>query len=385
MEEVTIAVIQHNDIVFSDIEQYVKPLLYRDLDKLTRQQLKNQLDTYIWSVMQPFVNFVTVPMCKVVDTACEKIIQSFNKEPQQLFYHTESSYSFSKGIIEFVYAQINQGGEVELLPKNTIGCLMSLKHSFIQNTCVVLFNSYDLTAPKFVKLSNISQKELIAVIRRRFFHSAIVVPVNFPNNDLIKVYYQKTEYLLGAVFLNNSDKTDVFHCDIIKHNLLVYHLKTPLESQFETDDLSHVINKFATRICGTKRIYGNVLIINEMDSNIPANLSLTDIKNIDMIAHGRLYDRSLKNNETTTEEIVEIDSSGQENTVNKVPFWGRYIAMKNRIENNLLKNNICIYCGNYGDVSKKLYYCTGCYRVKYCSIQCQKLDYVAYHKNDCSK
>ncbi len=56
----TVAVVQKNKCNFENIGDYAADLLYRKHDKLTIKNIKNNIENYIWSVIQPYLSFVSV-------------------------------------------------------------------------------------------------------------------------------------------------------------------------------------------------------------------------------------------------------------------------------------------------------------------------------------
>ena len=359
---VIIAVIKKNRCEFDKMEEYASPLLYRINADQDKKKLKNQLYDYIWSVIEPYIEFVTVDD-DFLTTICQNMIKCFpDKNPDQFFYHTESSYSFPKKFTELIYAQPSwkeyQSDQIENL--NNLGCLFSLKHNVIENTCIALVNNYDLSADKFTALGEINKKDIIKVVRRRFFYSAIVIK----DDHMVKYYYQSPKYLITSVFnVAESDNIQKVSFSHLKYNLVFY---------FQQDNKKYV-NKIATRINGSYRIYGDVIMIHEMEEDLFSDINLHEAKRLNVLSYGRLYDRKLKPEETHL--VPDINDPEKKIT----PYWSRYIVSNYRMKNWQNNKNKCINCDKE---IKNLIICQKCFRTRYCSGDCQK-EFDRYHCSEC--
>lgn len=365
-----VAVIEKNRCYFDKIEEFAAPLLYTDHTDDVRKKLKTELNDYIWSVMEPFITFIKIEDDDdFMSIVCENITKCFpDRNPGDLFYHTESSYSCPKRFIEFIYGQpIWENYETNKIENmNNLACLFSLKHHVVENNCVVIVNNYDLSSKHFADIDSVTKYDLIRIIRRRFFYSAIVIK----ENKMVKYYYQNPGYLINKVFgLNEEDSIQKLSFSHIKYNLLFY---------FQQDK-SKYINQIATRINGLHRVHGDILVLHEMEDNLFTNISRHEMKRLNVLSYGRLYDRQLKDNEIHTVPKIEVDKDGQVIETKVTPLWSRYIVSNHRMINWQKNKNKCINCDN--DM-KTIIVCDKCYRVKYCSEQCQK-EFASYHNDEC--
>ncbi len=109
---------------------------------------------------------------------CTSIAKPFTgKNLDEFYYHTESSYSFPKKHIEIIYGQplwkeYNKGTMENI---NALACLFSLKHTVMENTCVITANRYDSNDTKKQILDSVTQEDILRVVRRRFYFSAILI------------------------------------------------------------------------------------------------------------------------------------------------------------------------------------------------------------------
>jgi hypothetical protein len=367
---ITIAVVEKNKCNFDRIEEFVAPLLYVDHENLDRKKIKEKIDSYIWSVMEPYVKFIEINSDDLLYDCCNNLTQCFpgRKVDDEFFYHTEGSYSFPKKYIEFMYCQPLWKEYADSQPENMnhLACLLSLKHNVIENTCIVFANKYDLSAPRFTVIDSITKEDLIKIIRRRFYFSAILIG----DDKITKYYYQNPSYLISKVYgLNEKETIEKLSVNHFGYNLVFY----------LQHDKSKYINKIATRINGLYRLHGDVLLVHEMEENVYANISVREAKRLNVLSYGRLYDRQLKNEEIHQVPAYQVDEDGKETEKKITPLWSRYIIVEHRMMKWQNNKNKCIYCSSE---MKKPIVCDKCYRAKYCSIACQK-EFSHYHTDEC--
>ncbi|XWV26127.1 hypothetical protein QJ857_gp0953 [Tupanvirus soda lake] len=367
---ITIAVIEKNNCTFDKMEEHAACLLYAEHGEEERKKIKQNINNYIWSVIEPYVKFVDVDEKDFLGTICDHLTNCFpgRKIDEEFFYHTEGSYSFPKKYIEFIHCQPlwKDYKDSQIENMNNLACLMSLKHNVIENTCVVFSNKYDLSAPHFTALESITKEDILRIVRRRFYFSAILIK----DDQLVKYYYQNPSYLISKIYgLTEKENIQKLSQSILKYNLAFY---------FQHDK-SKYVNKIATRINGLYRLHGDVIMLHEMEENVFANLSIHEAKRLNVLSYGRLYDRELKKEEIHTIDTVEVDDKGKQVEKKVTPLWSRYIVVNHRMLQWQEKKNKCINC--YGEMKTPIV-CDKCYRVKYCSYVCQK-EFSSYHTDEC--
>ncbi|AUV58515.1 zinc finger domain-containing protein [Bandra megavirus] len=363
---VKIAVIKKNQINFTDMEKYALPLLYQYHDDNTRSTLKNKINDYISEVISPYIEFIEVDQ-DLLTNICNQLTKNFiNRQPDEFFYHTEASYASPKVYLEMMYCQpIWKDSVVDQSDINNLACLFSLKHNVINYNCVIIANKYtdnDIG----ITISDVSIQDILRVIRRRFFFTASLIK----DNDIIKYYYQNPAYLVSQIFGLDADaKIEKLSVGLLKYNLNFY----------SQQDKNKYINQIATRINGLYRLYGDVIVLHEFEENVYTNISIHEIKRLNVLSYGRLYDRQLKDHEIHDEMVQDVDPEGKEIEKKKTPNWSKYIIVNNRmLEWNKHKTE-CINCQN---IMKKVIICDKCYRVKFCSVNCQQ-EFSSYHSDEC--
>lgn len=364
----SVAIITKNNLLFDDMEQYVMPLICNNLTKETRTELKKSLNDYIWSVIGKFVTFMDVidedHFYEIIAAESQRNFPDHN--PSECVYFTGQSYSTPKRFYEILHWKPSwddyQNSIKDPRVINNFGCLMSLDHSVIENSCIMISNEYDLTASKYVKMGSTTKEDIIRIIRRRYFHTAILIE----NNRLTKYYYQNIRYLVNMLFGDGGPEIDHVSFTHLKYNLVYYFKK----------NATQYVNQIATRINGSYRFYGKVLVLHEMDDDIYANLGIKEIKRLNTLSYGSSKNRELDETEMFTIPEYGVREDGTEQT-EKVPFWSKYIVIENRMKHSR-KDNKCIQCSS----TDNLLTCDRCFKVKYCSDECREA-YAINHKGEC--
>lgn len=332
---IQIAVIQKNNVTFPDLGKYAHCLLYQFNDYSTRQAIKQNINHYLWSMVQSSVTFVETPSECLLECICEQLVKPFDKNPEtDFYYHCDKSYCFPQKCLELLHNQPLWADypKNQLANINNLGCLFSLEHRWIENTCVVIGNEYHLTAPKCVKLTNIYQADILKVLRRRFYFSAILIGLT----NCTKYYYQDPAILIQKLFnCQSTDSIQKLEITVWQYNLVFYFKKEAV-----------AINPMATRINGLYPLTGEVLVIHQLEESIFANLSMTEIKKIDMLAYH------------LTNAVHSNDSSN-------TPYWNKYLMLQAAVNNQTNKHNQCTYCHRIMEQLPQL--CNRCYRVKHCA------------------
>jgi len=365
--------VKKNQCHFDRLEELVPPLLYTDHDPEVRRQIKTQINDYIWNVIEPYVEFIEVDMdnsTNFLTECCRRMTECFpsKQTDRDFFYHTEGSYSFPKKYIEFMHCQPlwKEYQESQKENMNYLACLFSLQHHVIENDVIVFANSYQINGQKSVALESITKSDLIRMVRRRFFFSGILIR----EHDFVKYYYQNPQFLITKIYgLTLNDSIQKLSVDLLRYNLIFY---------FQHDKNLY-LNKIATRMNGLYQLHGDILLLHELEENIFANLSIHETRRLNVLSYGRLYDRQLKDDEIHTTTVTDVDENGQEHTRKVTPFWSRYHIINRRMIKWQSYKNKCINCG---ENMENPITCSKCFRVKYCSEQCQK-EFDHYHYEEC--
>lgn len=370
---VIIAEINKNRCEFDEIEKYLVPMLYKPYDDDENNSLKLALESYIWSVIEPYVSFNEIEtghqMEDIFQSVCEKLVIDFTDRPiTDFLYDVSASYSFTKKSLEIIHCipQWNSYVQSDLENLNNIGCLACLDQRVIENKCIVISNKYNVVCTNTMYIDSTNKNDLIRIIKRRYYFSAILIK----DNTIVKYYYQEPKYLIQEIFgLVESDTIEKLTVTLLGYNLTFYFKKN-----------GSYINEIGTRINGLYRLRGDVLVIHEVDTDIYAGLTRREIKRLNVLSYGRLYDREMKPDELHPNEIDTVDSDGKQQKKRVIPLWNRYLISDKRMIRWQKQHKTCISCGKSNLV--KSIKCTKCFRAIYCSDQCKK-EFSDYHTDEC--
>lgn len=358
MTTVTVAVLTQTSELFENMAEYAAPLLYQILETNERRRLKIALNDYLWKTIEPHVSFHEVPLEQeaFLTSISQYLTTPFPEhEMSEFHYNIQASFTSPKTILEIAYAEPiwQQKDNPETLPNtNALGCLFTLDHAIIRNTCIIIANGYDINQPKGAFMKSITREDILRVIRGRYFHSAVIVG----HDSMTKMYYQKSEHIVEAVFgrdvLSEVKRLDV---GLFKYCLVFHYLPEP-------NGNTKYVNEICTRIAATKRFYGQVLVLNELHKDVNINLSTHELRRLNVLAYGSLADRDLR--------FEEIDSD---------KCSTKYSIVEARMKCWNYAQQQCFCCGEIIISPVK---CTKCYRLKFCSEKCRE-NTVSEHQSEC--
>jgi hypothetical protein len=135
-------------------------------------------------------------------------------------------------------------------------------------------------------------------------------------------------------------------------------------------------NEIATRLNGVKNIRGECIVIHELDENIYNNLSIHELRRLNVLAYGLDKDRLIDstelidtntnaNTETDPEIKNEIEKIQKRNTL----IWNKYVIVELRMKKWGHYKDLCQTCNNYLDMNN-IYKCCKCWRTRCCSSKC---------------
>ena len=302
---ITFAVIKPGQISL-DMGKPVMPLLYtadlsskRDVDRLILDQCKHQIE------------FVQVPKAQLMDAVCEELAVGRSQLPENLFYHTYQSLSTSNRHLEILTAE-SLGESPTVNDVNALGCLFSLDHRVMYHRLIVLANQYRSSAARNVDLTDLVSADIARVIRRRYYHSGLLVA----DGQVQKYHYQNPEYL--AKMLLSSYTSSVIE-------LFGYRLRV-----FTTGGC--IVNESVTRVMG-QRVNGPALVIFEAETEtdqvmgVYGHLSRSDWRVLDAISYG-----------PSIQQIVEGDN-----------LWNRYLLTRFMYRHRRKTGAVCQVCYRYLD------------------------------------
>lgn len=319
--------------------EFDRKIYYRNIDKL-----RNDLEK--------FVEVETTEISEMMDSIVGSIgltPETYGHSPvihdtatniYQLCHATESNDTFNK---------VNNDK-----PKNNISSYLT--GETITGATALISSSID-PINYLCKADTIKLDDLADILYKKFIHRGIFITAN----DLEEVI--EFEYFDHPIELYNVQSEDEFNnykilsCDFLGFNLSMV---------IQINPTNDVVNKRATRIYGTNKINGDVLLISK-SAHEYYDLTLDLYKKINCLSYGPLKSRLLSETEKETDIMVDI-----KNGMNKYVILNeKYSGYKKVCNNN-----------NCEKKDLKVLACDECHRMRYDSIKCLREDWMN-HKSEC--
>jgi hypothetical protein len=227
--------------------------------------------------------------------------------------------------------------------------------------------------------------------REIIYGDAVILKSNITNNgtcvpsvvdidEIVDILYRKLTPICSMLktdgsihevkFINNpfSDtlKRDISEFNsvevpILDHNLILF---------YEKDSSTKLLNKKASKLIGTAKVYGDVVIVLMEAENSYGTIDKQLLENLLTLSSGDISNRDVTDSERHKDEVID----GLPVVSNRHRIMQKRLSeYKKRCANSS--------CSSDGDTSSNV--CTGCYRVSYCSKECQAADWNT-HKNGCN-
>ncbi|ARF09779.1 hypothetical protein Indivirus_3_28 [Indivirus ILV1] len=201
---------------------------------------------------------------------------------------------------------------------------------------------------------SVNMDELTDIVYSKFVHKGIFIPMD-EKKEIVEY-----EYFNHPLEYFETTENNYFKYKLIETTFIGFHLGFFYEVNSDT------INKRATRMIGTQKIFGNVVLLNKLPHEFQ-DIDKSLFKKLSDLSYGVLDQREL-----TTSENRENEK------VNNLPVvMNRYCILNNRYSNY---KNICDGCKK--ELSSTKLKCMGCFRTRYHDQECQK-NHWNQHSNDC--
>jgi len=322
MDTYNIILIKPNDIIFD----------YREL--------VNSTPDYFKQFIENFIEIIPVTIDNIMETIINKIGMT-----SDIFGHTSKCLDTNDHIYQLCHlhetdaknindtAQINRLASYMVLGKEALfGPVVLIKSVFIEDRTCIPSN-----------INNID--EFCTLLHERLIHTCI--QLNSDGTHEIKKFIESP-----SEFVSEYDATNY---KFIEVNYLNFNFV--LFIQMEPD--SKNINKKATRLAGEHKILGTAILICKTTENDFLNITLDLYKKIDKTSWGSLKSRDLL--------AHEKDDNKKINNLDVI--INNFNILENRYNQiNTVPQNNCI--------------CTGCFRMRYPTVEDQKNDWDT-HKKEC--
>lgn len=238
-------------------------------------------------------------------------------------------------------------------PLNQIGTLLMGKEQGVYGDVVLLKS--EIQDDHFCRNGSVSLERLTELLHHRYYHQGVMIP---SRGEMTQFEYQS--FPLESLPQNDQQGYSCTEVEIFGLKLFLYFLIG--------DHPSLKVNRRATRILGERKIMGPVYIINRISEHNYGDLDLEMAEQLSNAAYGPMKKRELEGEELEHGKRVD----GLAKMVNP------YRVLRIRGTNHQKHCDCC------HSTEEKLTHCSGCYRLRYHSRECQKDDWKT-HKDDCIK
>lgn len=269
---------------------------------------------------------------------------------QDLIGETIKCYETDKYVYQLCFVSEENNHNID---ESTINYLASyLSGEKVYGTAIIL-NSL-IVADYTCIPDSVTIPTLIDIAYKKFVHKAICVS----NGETEPIEY---EYLKHPIEYYNCPESEYDKYKSIDVKFLNLGLTAYVESETPND----FINKRATCILNQK-VNGNVIFILK---------STDEYHDLDLITFNKIA--KLASNKLSIRELTD-DEKEDDKKINGLPInCNKYCILEKRYNDIKMACNHC-----NAQFNDQPLICTGCYRIRYDSVECQKNDWFS-HKKEC--
>lgn len=324
MEQFQVAIINPNKLVLD-----AKNLK----DSLTEELIKTEI--------APYITFKTTSIKEMMNIVYDTI-----KLTDKLMGNTSLCYEDSEYIYQLCHLSPKDNKKVEDESiANGISSYLVQGRFIIYGSSVLIRSR--ITNNNTCATDTIELDKIATLIYNKLIHKAIKISVTGEISEY--TFYDDPLEDCTKDVITNSRYVEV---PLLKFNLLMFMDLNP-----ELDN----INKKATRLIGHSRVHGNVYIASKSTEHEYIDIDINLFNKLHKIA---------SESELTEDEKEDI-------TVDNIPIIkNRHVILDSRY--NSFENKCSCGCG----MLEQSYVCSGCYRMKYSSVECQRKHW-SIHKKVC--
>lgn len=323
----------------------IKPNEYKidDVRNLSIEQIKNDIQDYI--------EFIDV---NTPNEMMEQIV-TYLKQTHELLGDCSLCYNDINNIYQMCFLSKKDNHLDETEPINGLASYFTDEGREIYGNTVMM-NSL-ITDNGTCTTGTLSLDDIVNILYKRSVHKGSIIKTDGTVNEI--TFYSNP---LEDLSKETVDNYRYIELPLFKFNLIAY---------IQLQPTNNVINKKATRLVGSGRVFGDIIIASRVSDYSFGDLDTALLEKILFTCCGSMESRDLtKDEEDTTDKI---------NGLNVIR--NKYRVLNNRYEQYTTekRNNLCSGCNKEFE---KLTLCTGCYRTSYHNKDCQKSHWKE-HKNNC--
>lgn len=227
----------------------------------------------------------------------------------------------------------------------------------IYGSCVMICSKIKDTG--LCETHTISMDDIVNILYHKLTHKCVKINCDNSVEEIVFINDPIENMNINA---NVNQNFQWMELPLIKFNLIVF---------IQTNPLQDTINKKATKLVGTHKIHGDILVAAKSSEDEYIDMDIQLFEKLLILSSGPLIKRVLTDDEKKDGERID-----------GLPI----VQNKYHILNERLKKHIycCDFCNEpyNNDTQKNSCICTGCYRVVYHDKNCQKNDWLN-HKVEC--
>ena len=302
-----------------------------DGNYMDKQEITEQLTNEIGNV----INFQS----SSDETMMEQIINVTNMTPE-LMGDTSLCTEDENYVIQLCHVSPDDNSGLAL-DNNGIGSYLVADNRKIYGNIVVM--KFKITDDNTCINASLELSDIIDIIYKKFNHAGVFIDVN---GNMTEFLFKETplEYLHKNLHPNYKSM-DV---NLFGNMLLMFAEIFPNDNK---------VNKVATRLAGNCIVNGNIIMATKGSDLLFSNLTKEYLEKLEKLCWGKFSDRKLKGLEIKNREKQD-----------KLPIvMNGYRVVEKRLMEH---KKVCYGCDN--EIKNVSMVCTGCYRIAYDSIECQK-------------
>jgi len=327
MNKFTVAIIKENQIQFT-----------YNIDTLTLDELKTQIE--------PFIEFREVD----INSMMELIVDTINLDPDAIG-DTTPILENAEYVFQLCHLGMDLKNKSKLGNINHIASYVVLDQFKVYGNCVALKSK--IKENGICEPANLTLDDIVWLMYKKTVHYGVLVKTNGTVEE-----FKFNQHPFEKQSENIMEQFGVIEVPFLRFNLIALYEKIP------KDD---VINKKATRIMGNKKVHGTIAFVSQSSENEYLDIDKELFNKLYTLAAGPLKLRKLTEDEEYDDK--KIDEL-------------RVVINRYRILDGRLKTftNQCNKCTKI--LTNDYKQCSGCYRLVYCSDECQADDW-STHQTEC--
>lgn len=327
----------------------------------TADEMYSQLThNFIENIIKEYIDIIHV---STTEEMMEHIISAINLDEQR--GGTLTCYEDDKNILQICYLDCDEQ-EQDKDNINEIGT--HLVGNNLYGT-IVLVNS-KIKNDLLCETDNVTLDCIVDIFCKKIKFTGLSVSTN---DDLENIMFFN-----DPIKENFNNPYEYIKISIFEFDLILFYQKNPH---------NRIINKSATKLMGTYRIYGNVVIVAYNDNHFE-NINKIVLNKLLKVCGINMSIRNKFSEDRKDADTIEVDGNKIKlNGIDKTEYdkdTNLPIATNKYVRLNMTLNNCKNMCNGCKQIISEVpLLCTGCYRIKYHSIECQEKDWTN-HAKDCN-